>query len=114
VVSFTSLLFYLWGKGPRYPLYRRLDGPQSPPGRYGDVKNLLPLQGIEPLLLGRPARSLAVIPTELSRLFGNQYSRKSVHKLLNKEIRIILIYGHIFEKFGINIMPLEAAEHGLS
>jgi hypothetical protein len=32
----------------------------------------------------------------------------------NKEIRLILTYGHTFEKFGINIMPLEAGQHGIS
>jgi hypothetical protein len=36
------------GKSPWYPLGRRLDGPQSQPGRCGLEKNLLPLPGIEP------------------------------------------------------------------
>jgi hypothetical protein len=30
------------GKSPLYPLYRRLGGPQSRSGRYGEVKNLVP------------------------------------------------------------------------
>jgi hypothetical protein len=38
---------YPWGKNPRYPLNRRLGGPQSRSGRRGQKKNL-PLSGIEP------------------------------------------------------------------
>jgi hypothetical protein len=37
VVSFTALPLY-----PRYPFYRRLDGPQSRSGRYGEVKIFYP------------------------------------------------------------------------
>jgi hypothetical protein len=55
------------GYSPRYAFYRRLGRPQSWAGRYGEGKNLLPLPGIKPRLLGRPARSLVAIPTELSR-----------------------------------------------
>jgi hypothetical protein len=42
------------GKFPRYPLDRRLGGPKSRPGRFGDEKDLLPLPESNP---GRPARS---------------------------------------------------------
>jgi hypothetical protein len=52
---------------PRYPLYRRLGGPQSRPGCSGEEKNLFPLPGIESRLLGRPAPMLCAIPAELSR-----------------------------------------------
>jgi hypothetical protein len=66
--SFTLLpLYFLWNS-PRYPLYRRLGGPQSWSGRYVEEKNLLPLAGIQPRLLGCPVRSLVPIPTELSWL----------------------------------------------
>jgi hypothetical protein len=67
VVSFTLLPLYPRPSSPRYPLYKRLGGPQNRTGCY-EEKNLLPLQGIEPRLLGRPPRSLVAIPTELSRL----------------------------------------------
>jgi hypothetical protein len=53
---------------PRDPLYRRLGGPHSPSGRWGEEKNLLSLPGIEPRLLSHPARSPSPIATELSRL----------------------------------------------
>jgi hypothetical protein len=45
-------------KSPRYPFYRRLGGPQSKSGRYGEVNIFFTLTGLElpppPL---RPARS---------------------------------------------------------
>jgi hypothetical protein len=39
----------------------QLGGYQSRSEGYGEEKNLLPLQGIEPRFLGHPARSLAAI-----------------------------------------------------
>jgi hypothetical protein len=46
-----------WGKDPRYPLDRRLDGPQSRSGHKGQRKNPLPLPQIEPRSPGCPVRS---------------------------------------------------------
>jgi hypothetical protein len=37
------------GKELHCPLNRRLGGPQSRSGRFGEAKNLLPLSGIEPV-----------------------------------------------------------------
>jgi hypothetical protein len=68
VVSFTPLPLYSWGHSPQYSLHRRLGGPQSRSGCHGEEKNLLPLPGIEPQFLCRPAHSVVTIPTELSRL----------------------------------------------
>jgi hypothetical protein len=48
VVSFIPLPLYRRGMSPRYPLDRRLGGPQSQSGRYGKEKNPLLLPGIEP------------------------------------------------------------------
>jgi hypothetical protein len=48
------------GKDPRYPLYRRLGGPQSRSGHRGSRKNPLPLPGIEPRSPGRPVRSQTI------------------------------------------------------
>jgi hypothetical protein len=45
------------GKKPRYPFYRRLRGPQSRSGRYGEVKIFYPTGTRTPALPGRPARS---------------------------------------------------------
>jgi hypothetical protein len=42
VVSFTPRAFYPRGKVPRYPLGRRLDGPQNRSGRRGEKKILDP------------------------------------------------------------------------
>jgi hypothetical protein len=66
------------GKSRRYPLDRRLRGPQSRCRRYGEEKHLLLLPGIEPRLLGRPARCLIAISTQLSRLpYWNRLPMKS-------------------------------------
>jgi hypothetical protein len=40
VVSFTPRPLYPRGNRPRYPLYRRLGGPQSRSERHGEEKNL--------------------------------------------------------------------------
>jgi hypothetical protein len=47
VVSFTSRPFYLQEESPRYPLNRRLSGPQSRSGRGGEEKNSQILPGLE-------------------------------------------------------------------
>jgi hypothetical protein len=68
VVTFTSLPLYPQGNRHRYPMDRRLGGPQGRSGRCGEEINLFLLPWIEPwYLLGRPARRLFTIPTELSR-----------------------------------------------
>jgi hypothetical protein len=58
VISFTPRSLYSRGNRTQYPLWRRLGGPQRQSELYGEDKVLLPLLGIEPRLLGRPARSL--------------------------------------------------------
>jgi len=45
-----------------------MDGPQDLSGRFGKQRTILSLPGIETRFLGRPARSLAIISTELPRL----------------------------------------------
>jgi len=50
-VSFTPSLLYLEGKGPPYPVNRRLGVPQSPSEHSAEEINLLPLLGIEPWYL---------------------------------------------------------------
>jgi hypothetical protein len=52
----------------RYPLDRRLSGPHSRSGRYGEAKNRLPLSGNEHRLLGRPVLTLVATLTVLPRL----------------------------------------------
>jgi hypothetical protein len=48
VVSFSPRPLYSGGKNRRYLLDRRLDVPENWSACYGEEKNLLPLQGIEP------------------------------------------------------------------
>jgi hypothetical protein len=49
-------------KNPRYPLDRKLGGPQTRSGHCGREKNLSSLPGIEPHFLVRPARSPSLYP----------------------------------------------------
>jgi hypothetical protein len=51
VVSFTPRPLYAQGKSPRYPLMRRLGGPQSRYRTGGEEKNSHPLPGLEPLII---------------------------------------------------------------
>jgi hypothetical protein len=53
------------GKSPRYPLDRRLGGPQSRSGRGGEEKNSQPLPELEPPIIQPVAQSYT---TELLRL----------------------------------------------
>jgi hypothetical protein len=55
-VSFTPRPLYPRGKTPRYPLDRKLGGPQSLSGRFGEEK-ILDTTGLE-LRSYSPARSL--------------------------------------------------------
>jgi hypothetical protein len=57
VVSFTPRQLYSQRKSLRYPLDRRLGGPQTSSGSGGEEKNSQPPPGIEPQNPDRPARS---------------------------------------------------------
>jgi len=91
VVSFTPRPLYLRGKGPWYPLVRRLSGAQNRSGR-GDVdKNPCPYRKSNSC---RPARSLASILTKLFRLLGKLYiyvkESKIIHFLFGTVLAINL------------------------
>jgi hypothetical protein len=55
----------------RYPLDRRLGGPQSRSGHGGEEKNSQPLPGLEPPIIQPVAHSYT---TESSRIIGNEYT----------------------------------------
>jgi hypothetical protein len=57
VVSFTPRPLYPLGKNPRYTSQRRLGETENRYRRCGVEENFLLLPGIEPRLLGRPARN---------------------------------------------------------
>jgi hypothetical protein len=77
-VSFTARPLYPRGNSPRYPLDRRLGGPQNRSGR-GEIKENLDPPGIP---TPRPSSPQPVaIPTELSRFV--------VCRLSNKEMDVV-------------------------
>ena len=47
MVFFTPRWIYPRGKSPRYPLNRRLDGPQSPFGDFEEEKKFFFLSGVD-------------------------------------------------------------------
>jgi hypothetical protein len=73
VVSFTLLPHCLWESSLRYPLYRRLGGPQSRSCRYRGETNLLPLPEMKARLLDRLARCLITIPSYPSGCLSYNY-----------------------------------------
>jgi hypothetical protein len=73
VVSSTPLPLYPRGKRPRFPLDRRLGGPQCRSGSGGEEKNLYSCRESNP---GRPAHSLVTIQTELLNCEIIRFERK--------------------------------------
>jgi len=65
VVSFATRPLYPQAKSPRYPLDRRLGGPQGWSGSGGEERNSQPLPGLGPLLIQPVAQRCT---TELSWL----------------------------------------------
>jgi hypothetical protein len=63
VVSFTERPLYSCS-----PMNKWRGGRHFRFESFGEEKNLLPLPGVEPRVLGSPARNLLTIPTELSSL----------------------------------------------
>jgi hypothetical protein len=57
VVSFTPQALYPQGRGPWYPLDRRLGGPPSRYGRGSEERNSQPLPELEPQIIQPLARS---------------------------------------------------------
>jgi hypothetical protein len=78
MVSFTSRPLYSRGNSPRYPLDRRLGGPQNWPGPCVVGKNLLSLPGIE----------LRPSSPSISRLNQNPHRQQTSH---NRPSRIIML-----------------------
>ena len=72
VVRFRPPRPYFRRDSPRHQLNWRMGGPQCPSEKCGGEKTVLLPWGIEFRSLGRRARSLVAIPTELSRPFYPQ------------------------------------------
>jgi hypothetical protein len=83
--SFTPQPLYPRGRSPHYPLDRRLGGPHSRSGRFGEVT----LLGLEMRPLGRSARSWTL--WEMSFLLENRVPRGGWHG-------IVLLCCHVAER----------------
>jgi hypothetical protein len=104
VVSFIPRPLYPRGKSPRYPLDRRLGGPQNRSGRRGREKNRAHNGTRTPT--PRPSNPQPVaIPTALTRLFflltyaEIKFTRKiyeivRLHKCRNEDVRNNLNYEY--------------------
>jgi hypothetical protein len=80
VVSFTPRPPYPKGQNHRYPLNRRLGESKGRSGRFGEDTNVL--------LLGRPARSLVTIRTEVSRFGIVRFTTVTASVIFEYHIRI--------------------------
>jgi hypothetical protein len=85
VFSFTKLPLYTRGEPP-VSIVRRLGGPQIRSGRYRKEKKSLP-PVVKPRILGRPARSLVAVPTELSIGSTSTEREKSKENKPTKDMR---------------------------
>jgi hypothetical protein len=68
MISFTPRPLYSQAKSPRYPLDRRLSGPQIRSGSGGEEKNSQPLPGLESLIIQPVAQRYT---TELKYFLDN-------------------------------------------
>jgi hypothetical protein len=104
VVSFTPRPLYSLGKSPRYPLDKRLGGPQNLCECCGEEKNCAPA-GIR-----TPAVQPVASPTELSRLrviLLIQHFNANTDSSL-KYVRISIVLFHCcFNKVYLIYMPFE-------
>jgi hypothetical protein len=100
VVSFTPRPLSRRGRSPWYPLDRRLGGPHSTSGYYGEKNNLLLLSGIEPW----PSSPYPVsIPTELSWLLSKSIRKSIYKKTYSPLLRIITFLEFVKRNFVIRI-----------
>jgi hypothetical protein len=94
--ALSPAALYHRGKSPRYPLDKRLGGPQSLSGRRGLKKNPLPLSGIEPRLSSPWSDTVL---TELPRLPMRYTYKCEIHNWIEFVV--------IFSSMIISFMLLE-------
>jgi hypothetical protein len=130
---FTHRQLYLRGKSPRYPLDRRLGGPQSRYGRCGVQKHFLPLPRLKPrpsnpslyrltwlnLLLTRSA----VLLRQLLRHYCRAYSLTKANSpqfnengemLPFRSLGTVSPYNHSFSTHALNLKRFGTKSHTLS
>jgi hypothetical protein len=111
-VSFTPLLLYLRGNNPWYPFHRKLGGPHSRSGRYGEEKNLRPSPEIKHQFLGPLARSLVAIPALL--LCAQAQNCGSLHCYINMALQNTSLGSHMDSEFysGLSVRANFSVSHG--
>jgi hypothetical protein len=86
------------GKSPRYPFYRRLGGPQSRSGRYGEAKIFYPTGTRTPAPLGRPAHSQSLYRLRYTgSLSGTGHNYWFGHGLLSTVHHLYRLYTALHE-----------------
>jgi len=73
-VGFTPRPLYHWGKSPRYPLDKKLIGPQSLSGRSGEVKKKSHHCSCRELNSDRPARNIDSVRTASNPLYFDTFT----------------------------------------
>jgi hypothetical protein len=99
MVSFTLLPIYPRGNSPRYPVYRRLDGPQNR-SRGGGETHLLPLLGTEIQFPGLSAHS-----PSLCRLIYPGFFKKA-----DNEIQLLVYYFCSDVEKALDNQPVELTD----
>jgi hypothetical protein len=86
-ISFTPRMLYPRGNCPRYPLDRRLSGPQSRSGRCGEERNLPPVVSRTPAVqpVARHHADWAILTSKLSKssLINNTYVLHQIRRYFN-------------------------------
>jgi hypothetical protein len=94
VVNFGPRPLYPRGKSPRYPLDRRLGGPQSRSGRFGEEKILDPI-GTRTRTPRSSSPQLVAIPTTLSRLLYTVQQKQYISYLPDEYFKLNALTSHI-------------------
>jgi hypothetical protein len=107
VVSFTPRPLYPQGKNPRYPLDRRLGGPQSRFGHSVEEKNSQPSPGIETRSSDHPAHSQSLYRLSYPGSDLNLHLSKS-HKSRSTLVALFLPTHHCMHLEILCVIPLNS------
>jgi hypothetical protein len=101
-VSFTSLPLYPRGKSPRYPLDRRLGGPQTRSERYGEEKNVASARPCSPSLYRLSYLGLHIWLNRLEGKFGADVQRFGDRVCLCLQLMCLALWFLFKEAFSVS------------